>query len=154
MTGSQKRLPKSVEAQLCAISGPEVIVATVRTVLDVDVAPYADFNLSLADGRLIAGAPVLPPRERGLFAARNLDGWNEKRKDIPKESKAISTLAPSWGSGGRHLVTRTVEAWPIRHHRARLNTISATVLEHLPGWQSAIRQLLLRRSPDLVQTLI
>jgi len=88
-------------------------------------------NLSETNGEITAGESVLLPRTRGLFAARNLDGWVEKRRDLPKELREISSLAPDWNGNGYHTVSRTIEAWPLQHHSARLNTISAAILERL-----------------------
>jgi hypothetical protein len=131
MAQTQSKLSKALQNQLEAISSRTVIVATVCTVPHADSASFSDFNLSAKTGEITAGEPVLLPRTRGLFAARNLDGWVEKRKDLPKESREISSLAPDWNGNGYHLISRTIEAWPVQHHRARLNTISAKVLEQL-----------------------
>jgi hypothetical protein len=66
-----------------------------------------------------------------LYARRNLDGWEEKRRDLPKERRQISTWAPSWNSGSYHLVSREIDAYSVDHHPAKLLTVSASVLEHL-----------------------
>lgn len=131
MTRTLSRLSSGLQKQLAAINGPAVIVASVLTVTDADLASFADFNLSVVNGQIISGEPVLLPRTRGLFAARNIDGWVEKRKDLAKELREVSNWAPDWNGSGYHLVSRTIEAWPLQYHGARLNTISATVLEQL-----------------------
>lgn len=131
MAQTKSKLSKALQKQLAAINSPTVIVATFLTVTNADLASFADLNLSATNGEITAGEPVLLPRTHGLFAARNLDGWVEKRKDLPKELREISSLAPDWNGNGYHTVSRTIEAWPLQHHSARLNTISATVLEQL-----------------------
>jgi hypothetical protein len=131
MAQTHPKPSKAVQNQLAAIDNPTVVVAALRTITNADLASLAEFNLSATEGGISAGDPVLRPRTRGLFAARNLDGWVEKRKDLPKELREISSLAPDWNGNGHHLISRTVEAWPLQYHRARLNTISATVLEQL-----------------------
>ncbi len=131
MASTPSKLSIALQKQLAVIDSPTVIVATVLTVTNADLASFADLNLSATNGEITAGEPVLQPRTRGLFAARNLDGWVEKRKDLPKELREISSLAPDWNGNGYHTVSRTIEAWPLQHHSARLNTISATVLEQL-----------------------
>lgn len=131
MARTQSRLSKGLQMQLAAIDGPAVVVAAVLTVTDADLRSFADFNLVAVNGQTTAGEPVLLARTRGLFAARNLDGWAEKRKDLSKELRDVSNWAPDWNGNGHHLVSRTIEAWPLQYHRARLNTISATVLEQL-----------------------
>lgn len=149
-------LSKSLQKQLAAIDGANVVVATVCTVTNIDLASFADLNLSAINGEITAGEPVLLPRTRGLFAARNLDGWVEKRKDMSKELREISSWAPDWNGNGYHLISRTIEAWPLQHHRARLNTISATVLEQLRDGALVwfrIDQLLSRESDTFVVDL-
>lgn len=131
MARTQFKLSKVLQNQLVAINSKTVVVATVCTVTNADLASFADLNLSANKGEITAGKPALLPRARGLFASRNLDGWVEKRKDLSKELREISSLAPDWNGNGHHLVSRTIEAWPLQYHRARLNTISATVLEQL-----------------------
>ena len=131
MARTHYKLSKAVRSQLAAIDSPAIVVATVRTVTRDDIASLGEFNLSDIGGMITAGDPVLLPRTRGLFAARNLDGWVEKRKDLPKELREISSLAPDWNGNGYHLISRSIQAWPLQYHRARLNTISATVLEQL-----------------------
>lgn len=131
MARATSKLSKLVQKQLKAIDSPTVVVAHVCTVTLTDLEAFAHINLSAVDGQITAGEPVLLPRTRGLFAARNLDGWVEKRKDLSKELRELSNWAPDWNGSGYHLVSRTIEAWPLQYHGARLNTISATVLEQL-----------------------
>ena len=131
MAQTKSKLSKGLQKQLAAINGPTLVVATVLTVTDADLASFADFNLSAVNGQITTGEPVLLPRTRGLFAARNLDGWAEKRKDLSKEMREVSNWAPDWNGNGHHLVSRIIQAWPLQYHPARLNTISATVLEQL-----------------------
>ena len=131
MARTQSRLSKGLQKQLAAINGSTLVVAAVLTVTDADLPSFVDFNLSAINGQINAGEPVLLPRTRGLFAARNLDGWAEKRKDLSKELREVSNWAPDWNGSGHHLVSRTIEAWPLQYHRARLNAISTTVLEQL-----------------------
>lgn len=131
MVRTHSKLSKAVQNQLAAIEGRTIVVAAVRNVTKADLPSLASFNLSEIEGRITAGDPVLLPRTCGLFAARNIDGWVEKRKDLAKELREISSFAPDWHGNGHHLISRTIEAWPLEYHSARLNTISARVLEQL-----------------------
>jgi len=85
----------------------------------------------MENGRIKVGPPAPPPPSCGIYARRNLDGWKEKRVVLPKETREVSSWAPSWSSGSYHLVSRELEAYPVEHHAAKLLTISATVLEDL-----------------------
>ena len=108
MARTQFKLSKVLQNQLVAINSKTVVVATVCTVTNADLASFADLNLSANKGEITAGKPALLPRARGLFASRNLDGWVEKRKDLSKELREISSLAPDWNGNGHHLVSRTM----------------------------------------------
>jgi hypothetical protein len=131
MAGTPPKLSKALQKQLATIDSQTVIVAAVLTVTNADLTSFAELNLSATNGKITCGEPVLLPRTRGLFAARNLDGWVEKRKDLPKELREISSYATNWNGNGYHLVSRSVEAWPLQYHRPRLNTVSVTALEQL-----------------------
>ena len=131
MTPRPVKLSKAIQAQLLRISGDRVVVAAVLPVQIADAKAYAELGVRAEDGRIETGEPVLLSPTAGTYARRNVDGWNEKRKDLPKELRDTSSWAPSWNSGGYHLVTREIEAYPIERHPARLLTISATVLEPL-----------------------
>ena len=125
------KLSKAIQGELRRIAGDRVVVAAVLVVTLADAGKYASLGLHVENSRIAAGDPVLLPPSSGIYACRNLDGWNEKRSDLPKEMRDISTWAPSWNSGSYHLITCEIEAYPIEPHPARLLTISATVLEHL-----------------------
>lgn len=131
MTPRPARLSKAVRCELDRIPGDRVVVAAVKTVSAADVDAYADLGLRFEDGMIKSGDPVLPPPSLGLHARRNLDGWHDKRTDLPMERRTVSSWAPSWSSGSYHLVSREIDAYPVERHPARLLTISLTVLEHL-----------------------
>ena len=131
MTPRPVRLSKAIQGELQRISGDRVVVAAVLPVGLADVGAYTNLGLHVVNGRIEVGDPVLLPPSSGVYARRNLDGWDEKRTDLPKELRDVSTWAPSWNSGSYHLVTREIEAYPVERHSARLLTISTTVLEPL-----------------------
>src|SRR5690606_21588059 len=130
MTRSQVKLSRAIRRDLEAIDGQSIVVAAAITVTPDKAGTFTRLGLVLADGRFTTSEPAPPPRSIGANAARNLERWDEKCKDLAKETRDISSWAPSWHRSGHHLVTRTIEAWPVEHHPARMNTISVTVLEH------------------------
>lgn len=131
MTPRPVKLSRAVQLELQQISGDCVVVAAVLTISMRAATVYADLGLHRDDGRIRTGPPAPPPRSRGLYARRNLDGWTDKRTDLPKEKRTISSWAPDWNNSGYHLITREVDAYPLEYHPAKLLTISATVLEEL-----------------------
>lgn len=131
MTARPIRFSKALERNLERISAQRIVVAAVLTVKHDELDRYQHLGLTLDQGRLVSGPPFLPRPSQGVFAQRNFDGWKERRTDLPKETRVVSTWAPSWNSGSYHFVSRGILAYPVQHHRARLLTVSATVLEHL-----------------------
>ncbi|MDC0887300.1 hypothetical protein OAS19_05880 [Altererythrobacter sp.] len=131
MTRKRTHLSKAVQRDLERIDGTRIVVAAVLTITTDEAAKYELAGLSLNSGKLAVAEPAPPPRACGLWAGRNLDGWQEKRKDLPKEMRDISHWAPNWNGSGHHLVSRSVEAWPVDHHPARMLTLSGTILEPL-----------------------
>ena len=125
------QLPKAAQRDLERIDGTRIVVAAVVTITADEAHKYECAGLSLDNGELAVAAPTPPARNSGIWAKRNLDGWQEKRKDLPKEMRDISSWAPNWNGSGHHLVTHSVEAWQVDHHPARMLTLSAAILEPL-----------------------
>ncbi len=131
MTRKETRLSKAIQRELERVDGPRIIVASVAIITTDEAAKFEQTGLFVDSGDFAVNAPAPPPRVCGLWAKRNLDGWQEKRKDLPKEMREISSWAPSWNGGGYHLVSRSIEAWPVEHHPARMLTLSAKIVEPL-----------------------
>lgn len=131
MTRRSASLPAHARRELLQIDADEVVVATVRTVTLAEASSLAGAGITVTGGAIAATEPKPPERECGPWSLRNLDGWDEKRRDLPKENRTIHSWAPSWNESGWHPVSRTVLAYPVIHHPARLLTLSAKVLETL-----------------------
>lgn len=131
MTDRTVNLSQAVRREVERAGGDRVVVATVLTVTFDDVGNYTEVGLHLANGSIATREPAPRPSSCGLYARRNIDGWEEKRRDLPKERREISTLAPSWNSGSYHFISREIDAYPVDYHPAKSLTISAKVIEHL-----------------------
>jgi hypothetical protein len=127
----RRTISKAVQRDLEAIAARSVVVAAAITVTTKELDAFERLGLLFENGRFTTRDPAPPPRSCGLCAVRNLEGWDEKRKDLAKESRDISSWAPNWHGSGFHSITRTIDAWPLEHHAARMNTISVVVLEYL-----------------------
>lgn len=128
MTPRPVKLSQAIRRELDLTKGDQIVVAAVVQIGLEDVDRYAHLGIRMEQGSIIAGKAAPPPRSCGAQARRNLDGWEDKRRDLQKESREISNWAPSWNGSGYHLVSRTVEAWPVEYHSAKLLTLSAVVL--------------------------
>ena len=151
------RISRAVQAALGRIKGPRVVVAAVKTITLEDAKSYEHLGLTIENHVIATREPAPPPRTNGLYARRNLDGWPERRMDLPKELRDISQLAPSWRNSGFHLVSRSVEAYPVEYHPAKLLTISAKVLEPLVDAalvRFRVDEPLQRGAPDFASNLV
>ena len=131
MTPRPVTLSKPAQKQLAAISGDKVVVADVLTITRDNVADFANLGIAFEIETVTVTNSALPPASCGLWSRRNLDGWEQKRADLSKETRDVSHFAPSWHGSGTHLVTRTIKAYPIEYHPARMLSVSATILEPL-----------------------
>lgn len=131
MTPKPIKVSIALERELERTNAQHIVVAAVLTVNRGDLGRYCALGLNWDQGQITSGPPILPPPSLGIYARRNLDGWSDKRTDLRKEAREVSTYAPSWNSGAYHLVSRDILAYPLEHHPAKLLTISATILEQL-----------------------
>lgn len=131
MTPRPVKLSKVVQGQLAGIAGQRVVAAEVLTITRENASRYSHLGIGCEAGTITVAEPAPPPRVSGIWSRRNLDGWEEKRKDLPKETRDISHFAPSWQGSGTHLVSRTIDAYPVEYHPARMLSVSATILEPL-----------------------
>jgi hypothetical protein len=131
MTHKPIKVSKALQRELERTNAQHVVVAAVLTVNRGDLSRYCALGLNWDQGKITSGPPIMPPPSLGIYARRNLNGWSDKRTDLPKVTREVSTYAPSWNSGAYHLVSRDILAYPLDHHPAKLLTISATILEQL-----------------------
>ena len=131
MTEAKYKIPAAARRELAQTGGKEVVVAAVRTLQLAHVATLAHLGLRVKSGKIVIDPPAPPPFSTGLYARRNLNGWEEKLRQQPKQPLTISNWAPSWNQSGWHLVNRSIMAYPVRHHPAKLLTLSARVIEHI-----------------------
>ncbi|WP_127612690.1 hypothetical protein [Croceicoccus ponticola] len=124
-------IPKWVQRELERTDASRVVVAAVLNIGSEKVDRYRGLGLALSDGKIVASPPAPPPPSSGKYARRNLDGWTDRRDDLPLESREISSWAPSWKSASFHLISRQIDAYPLEHHSAKLLTISASAVENL-----------------------
>lgn len=147
---------KLIERELERIRSDRIIVAAVVTVTNLDAASLQALGLRQKGDTLVVAEPSPPTRDLGLYARRNLDGWQERRTELPKEDREISHWAPSWHGSGTHLVSRTIKAYPVETHPAQLLTVSATILQDLAGGalvRVRVDQPLDRTSPEFSESL-
>lgn len=113
---SYRRIPDSMQARLDDLQGIPIRIACVRVVprsqiVDGHLLPlgvrYEGATLTLPV------TPVVPPRENGVWARRNQDGWSIPLRDLPKVPKTYSFDTPNFGdwTRGSHTVDWTRQVY-------------------------------------------
>ena len=93
---------------------------------------YSHVGLESRDGSLfVAAEPLLPPTAAGKWSARNREGWERKRLDLPKFTRTFSWETPNFGDAstyGTHTTYRDREVYPVDIYEARRYCIKTELL--------------------------
>ncbi len=81
---------------------------------------------------------IVPHSDRGKYSFRNINGYEEKRRDLPKETYPITFEAPNWGDSynGTHEVTWYRERYQVESHSPRLSEIKIEFLDSSPNLEN------------------
>jgi hypothetical protein len=116
---SFRNIPRTVEANLATITSQNIQVLAGKKVTaeSIRAGTYGHSDLDEASF-LKVGAhwDVIPPAEVGLISARNREGWDVIRKDLPKYNKYFYQDIPIYGDGARNGWT-TAAIPPEVYHR-------------------------------------
>ncbi len=84
--GSYRSVPSAITAALKAIGSDLIIVSAVKKipVQVIGERQYAHLGIHYDGAAVIVGEPAVPDSDVGRYAARNRDGWEVKRTDLPK----------------------------------------------------------------------
>ncbi len=81
---------------------------------------------------------IIPHSDRGKYSNINIFGYEEKRKDLPKETYPVTFEAPNWGDSynGTHEVTWIRERYQVESHSPRLSEIKIEFLDTSPNLEN------------------
>ncbi len=103
-------VPKPISLKIARLKEPNIVVAATRrvTVADVKAGIFSHLGITWGDEVLqLPKNPVVPPSTSGKYSARNRDGREIVRKDLPMVTKTFTAETPNWGdwSNGSHEIT-------------------------------------------------
>ena len=132
------RVPTTVLTRAGQLKNDLLVVAETKRVPLDDIAKgvYRHVGLVLEGGVPAASAPVLPPVEMGKWSARNREGWERTRYDLPKITKTYSWDTPNFGDAstyGTHTHYRDREVYQVEISEARGYRVGAEVLNAPPA---------------------
>lgn len=157
MPKNLRKVPQTILQRLATFDQDDVVAATVKLVLPVDIGRYAHLGLSLTDKNLGIPEPQPPNPSAGRYSNANLYGMEKVRKDLPKITKSYGIWAPSWGSGSYHYVSHDREVYIREIYPPKQVNISIALVERRGEGlllRFAIDQVISRRTPNFEQELL
>jgi hypothetical protein len=78
-------------------------------------------GIELREDGLHCPERIIPAAEQGKFSRRNVEGWEEVRRDLPLETHYHNIESPNWGDSynGTHTVSLPYKAYPRDFHPPR-----------------------------------
>lgn len=126
-----RKIPKTILNQIERRLKNEqyLVAACLRTYTGADIegGSLNHLNVTLKNGQLsIPHNSVIPASTNGKYSKRNVYGYEEVRKDLPKETHYNDVEAPNWGDdyNGTHTVSLPYKKYPRDFHAPRLRRIT------------------------------
>lgn len=127
-----RTVPKAILSALDSIKCDFVIVAATKRIAleDIKAGAFAGMGIRYIANNIVCTA-VEPAAEAGKYSARNADGWEVKRTDLPMIFKTFSWETPNFGDAatyGTHTHYQEREVYQREYHEPRNHTIQADLL--------------------------
>lgn len=153
------KIPKNILDRIRSYDQDDVVVACVKLLKPEDIANYSHLGIELENGQLKLPESFVPDPEVGRFSRANVEGYEKKRKDLPKVPKEYSFEAPDWGdwSNGSHTVSWVRDVDQKDFYPPKEVELSVTLLEEKDGGyvvKFAVEQVINRRTDDFEQELL
>lgn len=137
------KLSVGVVDALKGIESSFVVVAQTKMIpcFDIINGVYEHLGLVSVDGQVRTGEPVLPSSDFGKWSARNREGWERKRRDLPKIVKTYTWETPNFGDAsayGTHTSSVDREVYQVEFDEPRLHKIRTEILQASEGAASHV----------------
>lgn len=126
-----RKIPKTILNQIERRLKDEknLIAACLRTYsrADIENGILKHLNVTFNSGQLSTPLDsVIPTATNGKYSKRNIYGYEDVRKDLPKETHYNEIEAPNWGDdyNGTHTVSLPYKKYPRDFHAPRLRRIT------------------------------
>lgn len=132
------KIPPLVTARIKDIKSEFVEVAQTKLVpvSDIEKGLYEHVGLTSENGKIVTRDAALPPEDAGKWSFRNVDGWERKRRDLPKITKTYTWETPNFGDAstyGTHMHSQDREVYQVEFDEPRAHEIKADVLKDAAG---------------------
>lgn len=133
------RVPSDLTDAVAEFKSDLFLVAQTKKipVTDIEIGVYAHIGLVMKAGAVTGpDAPFLPPADMGKWSDRNRNGWENKRRDLPKITKTYTWETPNFGDAayyGTHMHSQDREVYQVEYYEPRHNTVAIDVLTQPTG---------------------
>jgi len=132
------KLPPAIAKAVATIKSPLVVVAQTKAIplSDISAGLYKHVGLSMDGSVTSARETVLPPANSGKWSVRNVEGWERKRRDLPKITKTYTWETPNYGDAatyGTHMSSRDREVYQVEFDEPRRHAIATEILRASEG---------------------
>lgn len=136
------KIPKDIIAKISRIDNGNIIVGCAKK-FKADYLLSGGLNhlgIFLNDSGLTFPASIIPSAEKGKYSGRNIYGYEEIRKDLPKETHYNSVESPNYGDSynGTHTVNLPYEKYPRDFHSPKELEILINCENTRPGLQEYV----------------
>jgi len=99
------KTPNTIKKRIETFEQDDFVVACVKYIPYEEIGKYKHLNIQYVSGEIILPTSNTPNPNMGKFSQANLEGFEVKRKDLPKITKTINSEAPNWNGYGTHPVS-------------------------------------------------
>ncbi|MDP6633374.1 MAG: hypothetical protein QGG42_00565 [Phycisphaerae bacterium] len=118
-----RKIPQAICRKLENLRGKDVVAgcALKFSAASIRSGVLSHLGVELQDDGLHYPERIVPPCDRGKYSRRNVEGWEEVRRDLPMETHHHPVETPNWGDSynGTHTVWLPSQAYPKDFHPAR-----------------------------------
>ncbi len=151
------KISKRIKAQIETFDQDDIVVACVRRVATQDLYKYKHLGIALNGTEIVIPLPFLPGVHAGKYSRANLEGYDKKRKDLPKISKDYSWEAPNYKGYGTHTVSRARQIFRKDFYSPKLVELKIELIEKTESdfvLKFSIEQVINRRTLDFEKELL
>lgn len=159
-----RTIPKFIYKQLECLNDRFIIVACLRIyphqLLKQGILKHLNIILD-NEGLSVPEEEILPPESSGKYSSRNINGYEEIRKDLPKETHYNSIESPNWGDlyNGTHIVQLPYEKYPRDFHGPEYLRLKINAKNNEPDQKEyvlmfEVNQVIDRESPNFEDELL
>lgn len=159
------KIPNKILIDVENIDSDFIVVAASKKIPieDLTSGKYNHIGLFIAHGEIQLQAKQYPDTQNGKYSKRNLEGWENIRKDLPKITKTFYWESPNFGDAatyGSSMRSREREVYQREYHEPRMHELQIEVINspveeggtYLFKFQVA--QALNRNRPDFTDRLL